>query len=56
MKKIFTLVAVALAAMSANAQDYYAAATYDADKNVVMAEEFQNAVIDTQNGKSVVTP
>ena len=55
MKKIFTLVAVALAAMSANAQDYYAAATYDADKNVVMAEEFQNAVIDTQNGKSVVT-
>lgn len=27
MKKIFTLVAVALAAMSANAQDYYAAAT-----------------------------
>lgn len=55
MKKIFTLVAVALAAISANAQDYYAAATYDADGNVVMANEFQNAVIDTQNGKSVVT-
>lgn len=55
MKKIFTLVAVALAAISANAQDYYAAATYDADGNVVMANEFQNAVIDIQNGKSVVS-
>lgn len=55
MKKIFTLVAVALTAMGAYAQDYYAAATYGTDGSVVMADEFQNAVIDTQNGKSVVT-
>lgn len=57
MKKIFTLVAIALTCglNCANAQDTYDFATYDGDNNVVMADEFQNATIDTENGKSVVT-
>ena len=57
MKKIFILVAIALTCglNCANAQDTYDFATYDGDNNVVMADEFQNATIDTENGKSVVT-